>query len=71
MASLDLLADSIDGVDDRAEGDEEELLPEADAQREAAVSSALQASDDDWQLLGPTTIWRIRPRRSECPCLSA
>jgi hypothetical protein len=39
------------GDDERAEGDEEELLQEADAQHEAAVRSALQATDDDWQLL--------------------
>jgi ERCC4-related helicase len=50
--NLDLLTSSIDGDDERAEGDEEELLLEADAQHEAAVSSALQATDDDWQLLG-------------------
>jgi hypothetical protein len=51
LETLDLLADSIDGDDERAEGDEEELLQEADAQHEAAVSSALQASDEDWTLL--------------------
>jgi ERCC4-related helicase len=52
LETLDLLTDSIDGDDERAEGDEEELLQEADAQHEAAVSSALQATDNDWQLLG-------------------
>ena len=52
LETLDLLTSSIDGDDERAEGDEEELLQEADAQHEAAVSSALQATDDDWQLLG-------------------
>ena len=51
LEALDLLAASIDGDDERAEGDEEELLQEADAQHEAAVRSALQATDDDWQLL--------------------
>ncbi len=51
LETLDLLADSIDGDDERAEGDEEELLQEADAQHKAAVSSALQASDEDWTLL--------------------
>ena len=51
LDTLDLLADSIDGDDERAEGDEEELLQEADAQHEAAVSSALQATDEDWELL--------------------
>jgi SNF2 family DNA or RNA helicase len=51
LETLDLLADAIDGDDERAEGDEEELLREADAQHEAAVSSALQATDNDWQLL--------------------
>ena len=51
LETLDLLADSIDGDDERAEGDEEELLQEADAQHEAAVSSALQATEEDWQLL--------------------
>jgi SNF2 family DNA or RNA helicase len=52
LETLDLLTESIDGDDERAEGDEEELLQEADAQHEAAVSSALQATDNDWQLLG-------------------
>ena len=52
LETLDLLTSSIDGDDERAEGDEEELLQEADAQHEAAVSSALQATDNDWQLLG-------------------
>ncbi len=52
LETLDLLADSIDGDDERAEGDEEELLQEADAQHEAAVRSALQATEEDWQLLG-------------------
>ncbi len=52
LETLDLLASAIDGDDERAEGDEEELLQEADAQHEAAVHSALQATDDDWQLLG-------------------
>jgi ERCC4-related helicase len=51
LETLDLLAESIDGDDERAEGDEQELLQEADAQHEAAVCSALQASDEDWQLL--------------------
>jgi ERCC4-related helicase len=51
LESLDLLAETIDADDERAEGDEEELLQEADAQHEAAVNSALQASDDDWTLL--------------------
>jgi len=52
LETLDLLADSIDGDDERAEGDEEELLQEADAQHEAAVRSALQATEEDWPLLG-------------------
>ena len=34
-----------------AEGNEEELLLEADAQHEAAVGSALEASEEEWQLL--------------------
>ena len=38
LENLDLLTSSIDGDDERAEGDEEELLQEADAQHEAAVS---------------------------------
>ena len=51
LEALDLLTSAIDGDDERAEGDEEELLQEADAQHEAAVSSALEATEDDWQLL--------------------
>lgn len=52
LEALDLLQGSIDGDDERAEGDEEELLLEADAQHEAALGSALAASDEEWQLLG-------------------
>ena len=51
LEALDLLQSAIDGDDERAEGDEEELLLEADAQHEVALSSALEASDDDWSLL--------------------
>jgi len=51
LEALDLLQSAIDGDDERAEGDEEELLLEADAQHEVALSSALEASDDDWTLL--------------------
>jgi ERCC4-related helicase len=51
LEALDLLQNAIDGDDERAEGDEEELLLEADAQHEVALSSALEASDDDWTLL--------------------
>ena len=52
LEALDLLQGSIDGDDERAEGDEEELLLEADAQHEAALGSALAASEEEWQLLG-------------------
>lgn len=48
---LDLLQEAIDGDDERAEHDEEELLQEADAQHEAAVNAALEASDEEWALL--------------------
>ena len=41
-ATLDLLQNAIDGDDERAESDEEDLLLEADAQHEAAVISALE-----------------------------
>lgn len=51
LDSLDLLQNAIDGDDERAGGDEEELLQEADAQHEAALSSALEASDEEWELL--------------------
>lgn len=51
LDTLDLLQNAIDGDDERAEGDEEELLQEADAQHEAALSSALAASDEEWELL--------------------
>ena len=51
LEALDLLQSAIDGDDERAEGDEEELLLEADAQHEVALCSALEASDDDWTLL--------------------
>jgi hypothetical protein len=51
LEALDLLQSAIDGDDERAEGDEEELLLEADAQHEVALSSALEASDDGWTLL--------------------
>ena len=51
LESLNLLQDSIDGDDERAEGNEEELLQEADAQHEAAVGSALEASEEEWKLL--------------------
>ncbi|PSB38490.1 DISARM system SNF2-like helicase DrmD [Aphanothece minutissima] len=51
LEALDLLQSAIDGDDDRAEGDEEELLQEADAQHEAAVRSALEASEEEWTLL--------------------
>lgn len=51
LEALDLLQGSIDGDDDRAEGNEEELLQEADAQHEAAVRSALEASEEEWKLL--------------------
>ena len=51
LEALDLLQGSIDGDDERAGGDEEELLLEADAQHEAAVSSALEASEEEWTLL--------------------
>jgi superfamily II DNA/RNA helicase len=51
LDTLDLLQNAIDGDDERAAGDEEELLQEADAQHEAALSSALEASDEEWELL--------------------
>ena len=51
LDSLDLLQNAIDGDDERAGGDEEELLQEADAQHEAALSSALEASPEEWELL--------------------
>ena len=51
LEALDLLQGSIDGDDDRAEGNEEDLLEEADAQHEAAVGSALVASEEEKQLL--------------------
>jgi hypothetical protein len=51
LEALDLLQNAIDGDDERAEGDEEELLQEADAQHEAALASALEASEEEWQLL--------------------
>ena len=51
LETLDLLQNAIDGDDERAEGDEEELLKEADAQHEAALASALEASEEEWQLL--------------------
>ena len=38
LDSLDLLQNAIDGDDERAGGDEDELLQEADAQHEAALS---------------------------------
>ncbi|MFO8238689.1 MAG: DISARM system SNF2-like helicase DrmD [Prochlorococcaceae cyanobacterium] len=52
LEALDLLQNAIDGDDERAGGDEEELLHEADAQHEAALASALEASAEEWQLLG-------------------
>jgi len=52
LEALDLLHDSIDGDDDRAESEEQDLLQEADAQHEAAVRSALEASEEEWTLLG-------------------
>jgi SNF2 family DNA or RNA helicase len=51
LDTLDLLQNAIDGDDERAESDEEELLLEADAQHEAAVISALEASEEEWGLL--------------------
>ena len=51
LDTLDLLQNAIDGDDERAEGDEEELLQEADAQHEAALRSALEASAEEWELL--------------------
>ena len=51
LEALDLLQSGIDGDDDRAEADEEELLQEADAQHEAAVRSALETSEEEWKLL--------------------
>ena len=51
LEALDLLQDSIDGDDDRAEIEEQDLLQEADAQHEAAVRSALEASVEEWKLL--------------------
>ena len=51
LEALDLLQGSINGDDDRAEGNEEDLLEEADAQHEAAVGSALLASEEEKQLL--------------------
>ena len=51
LEALDLLQGSIDGDDDRAEGNEEDLLQEADAQHEAAVGSALVSSEEEKQLL--------------------
>jgi superfamily II DNA or RNA helicase len=52
LETLDLLQNAIDGDDERAGGDEEELLEEADAQHEAALASALEASEEEWKLLG-------------------
>ncbi len=51
LEALDLLRGAIDGDDERAAGDEEELLLEADAQHEAALASALAASEQEWELL--------------------
>ena len=51
LDALDLLQGSIDGDDERADSDEEDLLKEADAQHEAALASALEASEEEWALL--------------------
>ncbi len=51
LETLDLMRESIDGDDERAEANEEDLLREADAQHEAAVASALESTEEEWQLL--------------------
>ncbi len=51
LETLDLMRESIDGDDERAEANEEDLLREADSQHEAAVASALESTEEEWQLL--------------------